>query len=192
MNDREKFEAWYTERCQRVNRHATLAQVQALREGDGYAHQSTTLAWEAWQAREMGDVVVTKTEAGQIVAVTRQDAEGRILKVIAESASGVRVDAPSQACAPDGELAKAREKATRLTLNARQLHQAWQLANPDPGDEDQEETEITIRWWQGGKDTDGDDAPEGYYAHLAEYPEEGALFLDPDRAIGGVKGPEHG
>ena len=91
--------------------------------------------------------------------------------------------------APDGELAKAREQATRLTLNARQLHQAWQLANPDPGDQDQEETEITIRWWAGGKDTDGDDAPEGYYAHLAEYPEEGALFLDPDRHIDGVSGP---
>ena len=32
-----------------------------------------------------GDVVVSKDEAGQIVAVTRQDAEGRILSVIAES-----------------------------------------------------------------------------------------------------------
>ena len=32
-----------------------------------------------------GEVVVTKTEAGQIVAVTRQDEEGRILSVIAES-----------------------------------------------------------------------------------------------------------
>jgi hypothetical protein len=34
----------------------------------------------------VGEVVVTKTEAGQIVAVTRQDEEGRILSVIAESA----------------------------------------------------------------------------------------------------------
>jgi hypothetical protein len=34
-----------------------------------------------------GEIVVTKTQAGQIVAVTRQDSEGRILKVIAESAS---------------------------------------------------------------------------------------------------------
>ena len=34
-----------------------------------------------------GDVVVPKNEDGQIVAVTRQDAEGRILSVIAESAA---------------------------------------------------------------------------------------------------------
>jgi hypothetical protein len=33
-----------------------------------------------------GDIVVTKTPDGQIVAVTRQDDEGRILSVIAESA----------------------------------------------------------------------------------------------------------
>lgn len=32
-----------------------------------------------------GDVVVTKNEQGQIVCVTRQDAEGNILSVIAES-----------------------------------------------------------------------------------------------------------
>jgi hypothetical protein len=36
-------------------------------------------------AQPGGDVVVTKNEAGQIVAVTRQDDEGRILSVIAES-----------------------------------------------------------------------------------------------------------
>ena len=34
---------------------------------------------------EIGEVVVTKTEDGQIVAVTRQDEEGRMLSVIAES-----------------------------------------------------------------------------------------------------------
>lgn len=33
-----------------------------------------------------GDIVVTRSEDGQIVAVTRQDEEGRILSVIAESA----------------------------------------------------------------------------------------------------------
>lgn len=31
-----------------------------------------------------GEVVVTKNESGQIVAVTRQDEEGRILEVIAQ------------------------------------------------------------------------------------------------------------
>jgi hypothetical protein len=38
-------------------------------------------------AQPAGEVVVTKNEAGQIVAVTRQDDEGRILSVIAESAA---------------------------------------------------------------------------------------------------------
>lgn len=37
-------------------------------------------------AQPAGDVVVSKDEQGQIVAVTRQDSEGRILSVIAESA----------------------------------------------------------------------------------------------------------
>lgn len=32
-----------------------------------------------------GEVVVTRTEDGEIVAVTRQDDEGRILEIIAES-----------------------------------------------------------------------------------------------------------
>ena len=34
---------------------------------------------------EPGEIVVTKNEAGQIVAVTRQDEEGRVLSVVAES-----------------------------------------------------------------------------------------------------------
>jgi len=39
----------------------------------------------AQQPQEQGEVVVTRNEAGAIVAVTRQDSEGRILKVIAET-----------------------------------------------------------------------------------------------------------
>ncbi len=54
-------------------------------------------AWQHWLAREVedairaattapaGEVVVTKNSTGQIVAVTRQDEEGRVLKVIAQS-----------------------------------------------------------------------------------------------------------
>lgn len=38
------------------------------------------------QPQPQGEVVITKNESGQIVAVTRQDDEGRILTVIAESA----------------------------------------------------------------------------------------------------------
>lgn len=73
----------------------------------------------------------------------------------------------------------------RVTLNARQLYQAWQLANPDEGDEDQEESEMVIFWSEGGMvDEDGDgSSPAGYYAYYSEYPEEGSYFLDPDEAI---------
>jgi len=46
-------------------------------------------------AQPAGEVVVTKNESGQIVAVTRQDEEGRILSVIAES------DAPQPAALPE-------------------------------------------------------------------------------------------
>ena len=83
----------------------------------------------------------------------------------------------------DGELSKQRERVQRLTLNARQLHQAHELANPDSGDTDQEEAEVTIAWMPAGVDTDGAATPQGFYAWLTEYPEEGALFLDPDRPI---------
>lgn len=41
-------------------------------------------------AQELGEVVITKNEAGAIVAVTRQDEEGRILSVLAESAAQER------------------------------------------------------------------------------------------------------
>lgn len=42
-----------------------------------------------------GEVVVTRNEAGQIVAVTRQDADGRVLSVIAESAPAVPASCPT-------------------------------------------------------------------------------------------------
>ncbi|HHM7883234.1 TPA: hypothetical protein ACRNOT_000342 [Pseudomonas aeruginosa] len=52
----------------------------------------TNDAWEGWKARAAlaqpsGEVVVTKNESGAIVSVTRQDKEGRVLSVIAESAT---------------------------------------------------------------------------------------------------------
>ncbi|MDX8099621.1 hypothetical protein SK236_27770 [Pseudomonas aeruginosa] len=52
----------------------------------------TNDAWAGWQARAAlaqpsGEVVVTKNESGAIVSVTRQDKEGRVLSVIAESAT---------------------------------------------------------------------------------------------------------
>jgi hypothetical protein len=47
---------------------------------------------KGWPARPLvhplhdkGEIVVTKTMTGEILAVTRQDDEGRILRVIAEA-----------------------------------------------------------------------------------------------------------
>lgn len=40
---------------------------------------------EALKKQQAGEVVVTRTQSGAIVAVTRQDAEGRVLSVIAEA-----------------------------------------------------------------------------------------------------------
>jgi hypothetical protein len=58
-----------------------------------YVHQGLMLdAVDEYRAalaappQHEGEIVVTKNEAGQIVCVTRQDEEGRILKVLSESA----------------------------------------------------------------------------------------------------------
>ena len=51
-----------------------------------------------------GEIVVTKNAAGQIVAVTRQDEEGRILSVLAESE-------PAAVAVPDALIADARRLA---------------------------------------------------------------------------------
>ncbi|WP_426747222.1 hypothetical protein [Pseudomonas aeruginosa] len=55
-----------------------------------YVNVYVQTEWEGWQARAAlaqpsGEVVVTKNESGAIVSVTRQDKEGRLLSVIAES-----------------------------------------------------------------------------------------------------------
>lgn len=55
-------------------------------------HMTPEQAYKA--AEPEGEIVVTKTPAGRIIAVTRQDSEGRILSVIAEAAEpAVDVDA---------------------------------------------------------------------------------------------------
>lgn len=51
------------------------------------AHYPTWEASRAALAQPSGEVVVTKNESGAIVSVTRQDKEGRVLSVIAESAT---------------------------------------------------------------------------------------------------------
>jgi len=39
------------------------------------------------------------------------------------------------------------------------------------------DTQVYIHHKEAGLDSDGDEAPEGYYCWLEEYPEEGALLL---------------
>src|ERR1035437_8516505 len=76
-----------------------------------------------------------------------------------------------------------------ITLDAKQLLAAFQLAAPDAvtssnsgnlllinvleTPDDQLDTEIVIQHKEAGKDTDGDDAPAGYNCWLSDYPEEG-------------------
>lgn len=67
-----------------------------------------------------------------------------------------------------------------MTINSNQITQLAQFACA--GDALDEPTDICVQRKPAGKDTDGEDAPAGLYAWLAEYPEEGMLFLDPDEA----------
>ena len=69
-------------------------------------------ALAAQPAEPVGDVVVTRNDAGEIVAVTRQDDEGRILSVIAEAQP-----APSHR-APSHRLSDARTGDIRLACHA--------------------------------------------------------------------------
>ncbi|WP_303698614.1 hypothetical protein [Pseudomonas aeruginosa] len=63
--------------------------------------------WAGWMyraalAQPSGEVVVTKNESGAIVSVTRQDKEGRVLSVIAESATLTAQAEQAEAERPEG------------------------------------------------------------------------------------------
>ncbi|EPK2878745.1 hypothetical protein L4670_001770 [Pseudomonas aeruginosa] len=60
---------------------------EVCRECDGSGWFVTPEQARAALAQPSGEVVVTKNESGAIVSVTRQDKEGRVLSVIAESAT---------------------------------------------------------------------------------------------------------
>lgn len=66
-----------------------MREPEALRTVPLYTKEQVEQVLRAHGVTE-GDVVVTKNPDGQIVAVTRQDDEGRILKIIAQSTDGVR------------------------------------------------------------------------------------------------------
>jgi hypothetical protein len=59
-------------------------------DGNGTCHRDgTSCDPRGVRDADEGEVVIIKNSAGKIVAVTRQDAEGRVLEVLAESTDGV-------------------------------------------------------------------------------------------------------
>ncbi len=92
----------------------------------------TNDAWEGWKARAAlaqpsGEVVVTKNESGAIVSVTRQDKEGRVLSVIAESATLTAQAEQAEAERPEVVAWQYRVTAGPQT--------GWSLWHPGKGEE---------------------------------------------------------
>jgi hypothetical protein len=75
---REDFEKWASPEFD-----LTIGRIRVGR----YMLADTRAAWAGWQAalQHRGEVTVTKNAEGQIVCVSRNDADGRILSVIAEA-----------------------------------------------------------------------------------------------------------
>lgn len=73
--------------------------MEFFRKADGY---ESKLLVDAALAQPSGEVVVTKNESGAIVSVTRQDKEGRVLSVIAESATLTAQAEQAEAERPEG------------------------------------------------------------------------------------------
>ncbi|MBG7376482.1 hypothetical protein I5G56_11945 [Pseudomonas aeruginosa] len=75
---------------------------EVCRECDGSGWFVTPEQARAALAQPSGEVVVTKNESGAIVSVTRQDKEGRVLSVIAESATLTAQAEQAEAERPEG------------------------------------------------------------------------------------------
>lgn len=75
---------------------------------------------------------------------------------------------------------KPKQPERYVCLNGKQLRDLVEFVCPDGGDTDELETEVSIRYFYN-KSID-DETQEvlqpGYYACLAEYPEEGSIYLD--------------
>ncbi|HCF7106618.1 TPA: hypothetical protein NIJ26_005202 [Pseudomonas aeruginosa] len=94
--------------------------------------QDLNLRLQGWQARAAlaqpsGEVVVTKNESGAIVSVTRQDKEGRVLSVIAESATLTAQAEQAEAERPEVVAWQYRVTAGPQT--------GWSLWHPGKGEE---------------------------------------------------------
>lgn len=121
------------------NRCDTLALCIAIDQSDDPALREAS--------KNQGEIVITKTEDGQIVAVTRQDEEGRILEVIAEAATQREQPAASN---PEPQAQAGWPEVVAWALgNPRYVHQSNILPahefTPDAEHEDEWTALITLQ-----------------------------------------------
>ncbi|ENA3208015.1 hypothetical protein ABGA08_004371 [Pseudomonas aeruginosa] len=100
---------------------------EVCRECDGSGWFVTPEQARAALAQPSGGVVVTKNESGAIVSVTRQDKEGRVLSVIAESATLTAQAEQAEAERPEVVAWQYRVTAGPQT--------GWSLWHPGKGEE---------------------------------------------------------
>ncbi|ENC9774974.1 TPA: hypothetical protein NIG64_005177 [Pseudomonas aeruginosa] len=100
---------------------------EVCRECDGSGWFVTPEQARAALAQPSGEVVVTKNESGAIVSVTRQDKEGRVLSVIAESATLTAQAEQAEAERPEVVAWQYRVTAGPQT--------GWSLWHPGKGEE---------------------------------------------------------
>ncbi|HGM6320261.1 TPA: hypothetical protein ACKP31_006641, partial [Pseudomonas aeruginosa] len=136
---------------------------EVCRECDGSGWFVTPEQARAALAQPSGEVVVTKNESGAIVSVTRQDKEGRVLSVIAESATLTAQAEQAEAERPEGptedELEAAglgyplhKEEAVKLWYSGFRSEvitvlEAWEAIGHDTGiNPDKEELLDSLRY----------------------------------------------
>ncbi|EPH2637447.1 hypothetical protein L4O93_003110 [Pseudomonas aeruginosa] len=113
---------WNEEKSQYVRVHEKLCSLRTW--------NSFVALWAGWMARAAlaqpsGEVVVTKNESGAIVSVTRQDKEGRVLSVIAESK-------PSPAQAEQAEAERPEVVGYRSGTSGGIYADGYGLEKPEP------------------------------------------------------------
>ena len=62
----------------------------------------------------------------------------------------------------------------KITLSGRELRDALRFVNPDEGDAEQLDAEVTLFYRKHDEATEcGEPLPSGWYCYMTEYPEEG-------------------
>ncbi len=173
IEKRVKFEAW------RKSKYPNQP-IGPVRACGTYWRTGVQRDWEVWQRAiaalppPEGHVVVTRNEAGQAVAVTRQDDDGRILSVIAEFeypqwqpiesayaitlASAARAALPFIAYAFDQGIEGA-EEAGRAIEAALEVQSQWEPISTAPKDG-------TFYLATNGKDQRVENCPNGHEAGI--------------------------